>query len=88
MSVLEGRIHVADAVPLVAPGDTAGNADVARYGLAGTFRQCGFRVFFSPSRTIPIHVSVAWPYGEWGTEVAELFGRCFDGTCRLGEIRE
>jgi hypothetical protein len=77
MSVLDGRISVAEVVSLICIGDDGGLADAVRYALVSDLKTKGFTVKHSPSKTIPIHVSVTYS-GEWDADIQLKFDLCFD----------
>lgn len=76
LSLFEGRLTVAEAVPLVARGDREGRADCVRHTEAGKLTKAGFQVVYRPQPTIPGHVAVYFPE-EWDEEVSGLFDDCF-----------
>lgn len=76
MSLVAGRMSLAEIVPLVNRGDTAGGADAVRYTVAGELRKAGFEIKYKKSRTIPSHVAVRWP-GEWDGDVLSRFDQSF-----------
>lgn len=76
VSMLEGRLSVAQAVPLVARGDYEGMADCVRHTTAGLLTKAGFVVRYKPEKTIPGHVGV-YPNAEWDSDKSESFDGCF-----------
>lgn len=76
LSLLEGRLSVAEAVPLIARGDSAGTADCVRYTEAGLLTKAGFRVVWRPLPRLLGHVAV-YADGEWDEEVSGKFEECF-----------
>lgn len=76
LSLIEGKLTVAQTVPLVARGDMEGAADCVRHTQAGQLTKAGFEVVFKPTPTVPGHVAVHWD-GEWTEQTSEHFDNCF-----------
>jgi hypothetical protein len=76
LSLIEGRLTVAEAVPLVARGDAEGQADCVRHTEAGILTKAGFKVMYRPLPTIPGHVAV-YSADDWDEDTSRLFDDCF-----------
>ena len=74
VSVLRGKLSVAEAVRTVAGREALAGDRVRRF-VVGTLRKCGFRVEHSPNGTNPHHVSVTQPKDEECRDWWEDFGR-------------
>lgn len=78
LSLVEGRLAIDEAVPLIARCDNAGTGDVVRYTSAGELRKVGFEVTYEPTETIPGHVAVRWEGSdEWDEAARKALESCF-----------
>lgn len=77
VSVLAGRLTPREAAMFVRQ-EFMEWRDVVRYATVGCLRDAGFRVRSTPSRAIPVHVSVEYD-GVWTDDgdVAKWFDDCF-----------
>lgn len=76
ISLIRGALTVEEATRLVCRR-AARRGDAARHTTVRRLVQAGFSVVPTPTRWIPGHVRVRYP-GEWTTDVARRFDRCFD----------
>jgi hypothetical protein len=76
VSLLQGRLSVAETVPLIARGDSEGSADCTRYTQAEGLTKAGFRVVHRPLPKLRMHVAVYYD-GEWDDTVSTVFDACF-----------
>jgi hypothetical protein len=76
VSVLLGRLTLAQAARYVRRDGRARRGDAVRYTEVGCLEDEGFVVVHTPTRRNPLHVSVQSPPG-WDDDVCERFHRCF-----------
>ncbi|WP_193607146.1 hypothetical protein [Nocardioides lijunqiniae] len=76
VSVLRGHLGTLEAAGFVRRARWAYPGDRVRYSNVGKLREAGFTVTFSPSRNIPIHVSVSCE-AEWDQNLSDQFDACF-----------
>ncbi|HEX3542775.1 MAG TPA: hypothetical protein VHT75_20270, partial [Acidimicrobiales bacterium] len=76
VSLVEGRLTVAQAVPMIARGDKEGSADCVRHTEAGILSKAGFKVVYKPEPTVPGHVAVS-ATADWDENMSQLFDECF-----------
>lgn len=77
LSVLAGRLTVAEAARWVRRGRLPFPRDSVRHARIADLREAGFTVTSTPSRPIPIHVSITRE-AEWGEDGPHRFDECFE----------
>lgn len=85
VSVIRGRLSVAETCRLIRRRDVSGIEDGVRYTTVGTLRAAGYAVTHTPSRAIPGHVSVTW-VDRWTEDQDTGFDACFGGPLWRGDV--
>ena len=77
LSVLRGHILLGEAATYVRRKGLIFQGDAVRHAKVGDLRAEGFVLTLTPSRRIPIHVSVSRE-AEWSHSEAMQFASCFE----------
>jgi hypothetical protein len=78
VSLIRGRLTVAEAVRVVLWAESVTEDDRVRYARAAALLEHGFDVLLTPTRRNADHISVVWN-GDWDDDVARAFDSCFEG---------